>query len=352
MNHLPYLPIALLLASLPPAHAAEASPGTTILLRHTEGAQTTDYRYTLNPETARLERLGEPTRPPTPWHLIDRQTGAVTILRPHNQSITTLASDAFERKTQPGPGAALDLPPGVELPPGIGAAPAVPGTPAFPGAGISPLGPQAPARIGPDPAMLPGGVHHHEAPEIPNPPTAHNITQGMPAGIPGGGIPGGIPGGMPPMGLGALPGMDGMDGAPIGELTAHEEIREIHGHSCQRHTLMLDRSLELELWLAQSPDLPPFYLLIWEGPQPFGHSDLLQDWSHLIRQTGKFPLLATLRHKEPQHHPGFELVEEDREPAHESPELARWEILSIDPATPDTQLFEKPENYFSADRHE
>lgn len=326
--------IALALACFPASHADEPE-GSTILLRHTEGGRTTDFRYIQNAETARLDRLGEPTVPPSPWNLIDRESGALTILRPHNQSISTLSTDAFDRQPA-NPHAAPDMPPG------IGASPTAVGIPATP---TAPGDTPAPAGIGPDPAILPEGIEMPELPQIPSPVQPPAIP-GVPGGMPPG-MPGAIPGGVPPMGFGDLPGM-GRDG---GELTAHEESREIHGHTCTRHTLTLGSSLELELWLAESSDLSPFYLLTWDGPPHFGHNDLLQDWPHLIRKAGKFPLLATLREAERQddfHDFHEELETPETKP--DRPEIARWEIISIEPATPDPNLFDHPENFFQTDR--
>jgi hypothetical protein len=266
------IPLSFLLLA---ASAIAAPDGSVLIFRHTEGNQSTDYQYTSNATTTRLDRLGAPTVPPSPWNLIDRATGNITILHPHNQSITTLASDAFTRKL------------------------AGPHTPMPPG-------------IGPDPSRLPQGAQLPNIPPIPS----------------------------------NLPGM-----APaMGELKTHPETRTLHGHTCTRHTLVLDASLELELWLAESPDLPPFYLLLREGPPQFGQNDLLLDWPHLIRNARKFPLLAILREiPTPDPFPEIENAE-PAPPQPEPPELARWEVTSIAPANPEDSRFTHPANFFQSDR--
>lgn len=291
---------------------------SAILLRHTEGSHISEYLYTLNQTTAHLQRLGEATNPPSPWNLIDRQSGKITILRPHNQSVTTLASDAFDHK--PEPPREIQLPPGYELPPQIAEALKNPGKPVSTPTSLN-------SRIGPDPALLPDGATLPEIPETPAVPTAPN----PPPGIPGGGLPA-----MPPMILGGMPPIGGMDSTPLGELIAHEKTKGIQGHTCQRHTMMLDRGLELELWLTTSKDLPPFHLLLWDGPPHFGGRNWLREWPHAIRKAGKFPLLAALREKTP----------DAQDP---SPEISRWEIISIQPATPEAELFHIPDNYLNTD---
>jgi hypothetical protein len=257
------------------ASAIAAADGSILILRHTEGNQSTEYQYTSNLTTTRLDRLGAPTVPPSPWNLIDRATGNITILHPHNQSITTLPSSAFTRK----PAA-----PHTSMPPGIG----------------------------PDPSLVPQGTQLPNIPPIPS----------------------------------NLPGM-----APaMAELKTHSETRRLHGHTCTRHTVVLDPSLELEVWLAESPDLPPFYLLLREGPPQFGQNELLLDWPHLIRNSRKFPLLAILR-EIPTPDPIPEI--ENLEPAPPQPEpreLARWEVTSIAPASPEDALFTIPANFFQTDR--
>lgn len=141
-----------------------------------------------------------------------------------------------------------------------------------------------------------------------------------------------------------FPGLPGM-GEPIGELVAHEETQKIHGYECVRHTLLLDRSLELTLWLSDHPDLPPFWLLIWDEPPRFGPRDPMQTWPAIVRKSGRFPLLVKMREASRNALPGLQPADEEAAKENERPVLASWEITSIKPGKPDPALFEIPEGY-------
>ena len=304
-----------------------ADEGWRIDLRHTEGRNVIDYQYLSTPVITRIDRLGEPTRPPSPWNLIDRESGAITIVRPHNQTITKLETDAFEQTAVLESGIP-ELPPDIDLPSDIGPPPSIgarPSAPGLPSAHDLPTMPTLPGHTD-LPSMPPTGP-----PSIPESP--HPGGHGIRHGIPG-----------PPTGIGGIPTTI----PPVADLVIHEETREIHGHACTLHTMDFGYSGTLELWLAKSPDLPPFYLLLRDGPQPFGHPEAVQHWPHVVRKTGKFPLLAILREvRLPR--PDGGCAEEDGDiPPPEIPEpreISRWEITSVEPATPEESLFVLPEHF-------
>jgi hypothetical protein len=128
--------------------------------------------------------------------------------------------------------------------------------------------------------------------------------------------------------------MPNINVARVAELIPHTETLTLHGHLCLRHTLRLDHSLELELWLTNSPELPPFYLLTSDGPPRFGAADPHGNWPHLVRQAGKFPLLTILREAAATNPPAPR-------------ECARWEVISIAPAMPDPELFKHPDHFLA-----
>ncbi len=153
-------------------------------------------------------------------------------------------------------------------------------------------------------------------------------------GIPG--VPGGVP--IPP-----LPGLPDMDEPP--KLTPGDETREIHGHACRKHTLILSRPRQkYTLWLAKDEGLFPFFLLQSDAPARPGPADPFAQWTVPLRKEGLFPFLATL------HEIPFATDENDAEAP--GMELARWEIVSItskEGDKPDDGLFAIPEGYFRAD---
>jgi hypothetical protein len=222
-----------LLCSLP---AAGGPMDRLMVLRHTEGETSNEYHYTTKGETTRIDRHGEPTVPPSPWNLIDHATGDITVIRPHNQSISTIPASAFARGQGPSaPNSPASLPDLSELPPEVAAAVKAAHQRAANPASVATAPPPAspPVRIGPDPSLLPEGVKIPEMPE-PTPP--------MPIPTPPGGMPGGIPGGPPPMqtpGVMPIPQI----ARPIShQLVTHEQTRALHGFESQASHRPLKRS--------------------------------------------------------------------------------------------------------------
>lgn len=165
---------------------------------------------------------------------------------------------------------------------------------------------------------------------------------------------------MPPPGAMPMP----LGAGPIDhELVAHEETRTLHGFRCVRHTLRLDSSLELELWLAASSDLPPFHLLTRHEPPRFGPRDPFREWPHRVREAGKFPLLFILREAPQESLPNVPLMpippaptrgqETEAAAKQEIPpprELARWEFVQINATETPGDFFQAPASYRRGNR--
>ncbi|TVR50857.1 MAG: hypothetical protein EA425_08545, partial [Puniceicoccaceae bacterium] len=134
-------------------------------------------------------------------------------------------------------------------------------------------------------------------------------------------------------------------------LVAHDETTTIHGFECRLYTMRVDHVHELQLWLTDSPQYPPFFLLTTESPLRFHISDPVRDWPHTVRSEGLFPLLVELRTSDPEG--VFGASREDTEFARHSrgdsgaqPVIrARWEVHAIEHAAPDPELFEIPGIY-------
>ena len=256
-----------------------------ILLRQTAGEQVVEWRFTKSADTLRIEQITE-SRPPAPVNLIDLENGDVTIIAPINRSVRTLPASEF---AEPQPDERSAAGTGRwHIPPGIGAEPSPPGT-REQGHGIP---------VGAGPPTLP------TAPELP---AIADLPDGLPSLPPASTTP-----------------------PPSGELVPQEKTRKFHGYQARLHTLRIDNELELVLWLANHPDLPPFAFPVSAPPPRYSSPDPMEDWPAMIRRIGHFPMFAELRH----------------DPAHGTGEiLTTWEVLSIHTAAPDPTAFEIPEGY-------
>ena len=185
--------------ALPRAFAFEGRISATL----TRGGETQTFLYTAGTNQLRLER-GE-TNWPHARNLINLDTGARTLVFPHNRSFVRLKPTA-ENSSAPPPG----FPPmPTALPPGIGPQAA---TGLAPGA----------ARIGP--TNLPGCPSLPPMAQIPTRPAP-------PAGLPPGIGPQPGPGSAPP----AMPAMPLMPMMPFErpELRATGEKTNLLGHGCR-----------------------------------------------------------------------------------------------------------------------
>ena len=198
----------------------------------TRGGQTQTFIYTAGTNTLRIER-GE-TDWPYARNLVALDTGAVTLVFPHNQSFIRLPA-ASEN-----------------------AAPR--SLPAMPAA-TAPVAMPAPANIGP--TNLPG------MPALPATMPAAGMGAGMPA--------------MPMM---PMPGMEKL------ELTATGDQTNLLGYACEKFELR-QRGEVMEIWATDK--LLPFQAWLANQPHRFSPRMIDEQWPELLKARKLFPLRASLR---------------------------------------------------------
>lgn len=139
-----------LFSLLPSAFAFEGRITTTL----TRGGETQTLLYTIGTNQIRIQRAE--TNWPYPRNIVDRNSGEVTLLFPHNRS--------YLRLQNPEPGMSSPFPgvPAMPPPPGIGPT-------NLTGARVPPM-PQIPPGVGPQPGMVgsmpPVPPMHMERPEM------------------------------------------------------------------------------------------------------------------------------------------------------------------------------------------
>lgn len=275
--------VTLLGATLCTVPAADAPFTGQIRATLTRGGEVQTFLTAAGTNCLRLER-GETNRPYAK-NLIDRTTGQVTLLFPHNRSYVVLPVKAADNPAQP-PG----------MPPGMAAMPPMSAPPSPAG-----IGPDAvPAHVGP--TNLPGMS------EMPGLPTRPAMPQ-LPA----------LGGGMP-----MLPPMAMMEEKP--NLVATDETTNLLGLACRKYELK-QRGEIMEIWAA--PTNLPFAAWLPNQPPRFGPRMLEEQWGKLVADKKLFPLLAILKFE-----PGSERL--------------RYEVKSITPQKPEDQspnLFQPPPGY-------
>jgi hypothetical protein len=222
-----------------------------ITAKLTRGGDTQTFCYTVGTNCVRLER-GETNRPYA-INLIARDTGAVTLVFPHNRSFVRLP--------------VTTSPVAPRFPAGLPA-------PAMPAMSAMPAAPVVPASMNIGPTNLSG---------MPVPPSFPAPPGGMPAPSP---MPmAGLGGGMP-----AMPMMP-MPGEPL-ELTATGDKTNLLGRACAKYEIK-QRGQVMEIWATEEG----FPFRIWQQNQPprFGPPMIDEKWADLIRAKKLFPLLAALK---------------------------------------------------------
>lgn len=209
----------------------------------TQGNQSQTLLYTVGTNFLRVEITGNNL--PNPVDILDRNSGALTMLFPHNRSFMHLKSTS-ENATAPFP--AMPLPPG-NLPPGVG--PTTP--PGMPGSLPMPSAPSAP----------PGAPARPQMPVMPNMPTAG----GMPA--------------MPPMPMMAEPL----------ELKATGAKTNLLGFACEQYEIK-QRGETMEIWATSQ--LLPFQKYVLNQPNRFGPRMIEEQWATFVTAKKLFPLLVSL----------------------------------------------------------
>ncbi len=257
------------------------------------GGQSSALRYTVGPDHLRIEVTG--TNWPNPIDVVERASGALTLVYPHNRSFVRLTS-AAENPSAGMPGnPGMPMPPGT-LPPGIG-----------PQAHAANPNPN-PNRM-PMPAMPPGmppGIGPQSSSPMSNRPGIGAMMPAMPA--------------MPrrPM----MPMMMG----PKPELKATGQTTNILGFACQQYEIK-QRGETLEIWATDR--LPPYQPYIRNQPSRFGPQMLEDQWPDLLAARKLFPMLASQRYDS-------------------GAERFRFEVTSVsakEVAEPDEKLFQPPPDY-------
>ena len=225
--------LATLNAQLSTARAFEGRLNAVV----TRGGEVQTFLYTVGTNCLRVER-GETDRPYT-VNLVNRDSGAVTLLFPNNRSFVKLKPAAENPAGQP---------------PGFPAMPAMPAAPA------------APAVVGP--TNLPG---------MPAPPALPQIPQ-MPAMPAAGGM-------MPPMPMMPMPGENL-------ELTATGEKTNLLGYACEKFEIK-QRGEVVDIWATTQ--LLPFPPYLPNQPPRFGPRMIEEQWGGLLQDKKLFPLLAVLK---------------------------------------------------------
>jgi hypothetical protein len=251
----------------------------------TRGDDTQTWLYTVGTNALRLERAG--TNRPHARNIVALDSGAVTLVFPHNRSFMRLKNSGtgvspvrFNASQTPGDQELTGETP-APLPPG--------------------RMPAATASIGP--ANLPG---------MPAPPPMPQL----PAGI------GPQAGGGP---MSAMPMMPMMPDEQM-ELKATKETTNLFGYACARYELR-QRNEMMEIWATDK--LPPFQAWMQNQRPCFGPQMIEEQWSDLLRAQKLFPLLAVLK---------FE----------RGPERLRFEVKVIKPEKIEDKvgaLFKPPSDY-------
>lgn len=269
----------------------------TITATLTQGRLPIPLLYTVSTNAIRTE-ITDSTRP-NPINFVDRSTGGLTLVFPHNRSYMRL-SPSLQDQSAPRPG----FPAMTEIPAPAGIGPQAP-FPAAPSAGVGPTN-------------LPG------MPALPRMPQRAQMPSGMGAGNPSG---------MPAMPMPAMIPQMMMDKL---ELKATTDTTNLLGYPCTRYMLK-QRGEVMEIWATDK--LLPFPPYVQHQPRHFGPRMMEEEWGGLLKAKKLFPLLAVLR---------FEMssVPGQASPAPTGPERMRFEVQRVTPKRiTDDALFRPPPDY-------
>jgi hypothetical protein len=264
----------------------------------TQGNETNALLYTVGTNFLRVEMTA--TNWPNPVDILDRQTGALTLLFSHNRSFVRLKPVTETSSMPPGfPQMPAGLPPGVGPQPALAAMRGAPNIPALPNRPAMPALPAGlPPGIGPQ-ASMPNAPGVPAMPQLPG-------TPGM--------------GSMPAMPMMPMP-------TEKMELKATGEKTNLLGFACEKFELK-QRGEVMEIWATDQ--LLPFQDYVRNQPPRFGPRRIAEQWAGLLTAKKLFPLRARLRFDN-------------------GAERFRFEVKSVAPEklTDETaQLFQPPSDYF------
>jgi len=366
------LPLKVL-AALFLASTAAAFEGriNAVMIR---GSETNALLYTVGTDSLRVEMTA--TNWPNPVDILDRNSGALTLLFPNNRSFVHVkpATDAATAPTPGPPG--MPMPPG-GLPPGIGPQPQVSdvrrgspdpaetltaGLPVVPNdgdlrsedvRGRETLAQQPGATVlTPPPMSLPPGAPvmppmppRPVMPQMPMPTTAGTPVQ-LPPGMPTMPNMPALPPGVGPQaqsGMPSAPEMPSMPAMPMPmmpapmmsgpgmrekmELQATGQKTNLLGFACEEYQLK-QRGETLEIWATDQ--LLPYQPYVQNQPHRFGPQRIEEQWPAMLTSRKLFPLLASLRYDN-------------------GAERFRFEVQSVTPqklTDAEAKLFQPPAGWF------
>ena len=287
------------------------------------GDETNALLYTVAPNALRVEMSA--TNFPNPVDIVDRSSGALTLLFPNGSFVhlrpATEAASGMPGMPTPLGGMAMPARPSMSGASGMPSMPQMPARPAMlmPGATNMLVPPGLPA-IFPMPGMsnmpaLPPGIgpQAQGTPNMPTMPVMPNMPPrpAMPA--------------MPSMPARPTMPMPMMPGAKL-ELQATGEKTNLLGFACERYELK-QRGETMEIWATDQ--LLPYQPYLRNQPRRFGPQRIEEQWPGLLTDRKLFPLLAILRRDN-------------------GPERYRFEVQSVTPQklkAEDTKLFQPPAGY-------
>ena len=282
-------------------HLAGAFEGR-ISVMVTRGGETQTLLHTVGTNEVLIER-GEADRPYA-RNLVARDTGAITLIFPHNRSYVRL-KDGGTRAIARVPGNLPSAGVGGEARPLTrgGAAGTVPhnnnGQSDLSRMSMPPVAslPQLPPGIGPQ-ATAPGGAGFN------------STMPAMPM--------------MPPMPMEQM------------KLKTTQDKTNLLGYVCARYELK-QRGEVMEIWATDQ--LVPFQPYLQNQPPRFGPRMMEEQWGGLLKARKLFPLLAVLRSERPSR-------PAEGGPPDAGPERMRFEVKSItSEKITDETLFQPPPDY-------
>jgi hypothetical protein len=275
-----------------------------------QGNQRQTLLYTVGTNYLRVELTA--TNAPNPVDVLDRNSGKLTLIFPHNRSFMLLKFAG-----EPAASPFSDMPgiPGMPLPPGVGPQPQIQS-----GTAPQPMTPAMPAP----PSGVPPGVGATSFPAMPASSAMSGVQTPLPAQPQLPTMPN-VPGaaGMPAMP--AMPMMPMM--AENLELQAAGQKTNLLGFACERYELK-QRGETMEIWATDQ--LFPFQPYVSNQPNRFGPRMIEDQWAALLKAKKIFPLLVILH---------FE----------HGPERYRFEVQAVTPqqlTAEDLKLFQPPDGYF------
>jgi hypothetical protein len=280
MRHLRIGKIAAFLAMLLVAGRLPAFEGC-IHAVITQGGEAAPLLYTVGTHFLRIEATD--TNRPNPVDIWDRQTGALTLVYPHNRSFVRLQPAQLNPST-------TGFPP---TPDGLRAA----------------VGPAAPAAM-PGMPFQPATIMPPGSP----PPGAGPQAQPTPA-----------PGALPAPGLPAMPMMP----LPVEntELKATGEKTNLLGFACEKFEIK-QRGETMEIWATDQ--LLPFQDYVRVQPPRYGPRMIEQEWAALLAAKNLYPVRASLRFERGPERFRFEVQS----------------VTPQKPGDEDLKLFQPPDGWF------